>query len=108
MGKLGGQVSAFRPLGNFCLTHTRLCLQLSNLRIEEAGTPACWEGRGVWGLGQRPPPSVWREGGVEGRGNKRSPCPALWCMICFASLRGRVVRLSLLRRGKLSQACVHW
>lgn len=68
VGKLGGQVSAFRPLGNFCLTHTRLCLQLSNLRIEEAGTPACWEGRGVWGLGPAPPPSVWREGGGGGRG----------------------------------------
>lgn len=28
--------------GFLCLLHTRLCLQLSNLGTEEAGTPACW------------------------------------------------------------------
>ena len=63
VGKRGGQSPAFRALGDFCLSHTRLSLQLPNLINEEAGTPACWGGRGVWGLGRRPPPHpVWLAG----------------------------------------------
>lgn len=68
--------------GFFCLLHTRLCLQLTSLRTEEAGTPACWGRReGRLGPGSAPlstpTQSVWREGGVEARRNEGSHRPAL-------------------------------
>lgn len=81
LGDLGGQAPALRPRGDFSVSSTLLCLQLSNLGPEEAGTPACRGGgrEGRLGPGSAPlsTPGVWGEGGVEGRPNEGSQDPAL-------------------------------
>lgn len=68
VGKLEGQAPALRPLGDF--SGSRTPASVSNypvLSTEEAGTPACWVGRGVWGQGQRPsPPPECLAGGWGG------------------------------------------
>lgn len=80
-GGLGGQAPALRPRGDFSVSSTLLCLQLSNLGPEEAGTPARRGGgrAGRLGPGSAPlsTPSVWGEGGVEGRPHEGSQGRAL-------------------------------
>lgn len=72
LGAWGGQAPALRPRGDFSVSSTLLCLQLSNLGPEEAGTPARRGGgkEGRLGRGSAPlsTPSVWGKGGWrEGR-----------------------------------------
>lgn len=111
VGRLEGQTPALRPLGNF--SGSRTPASVSNypiLSTEEAGTPACWVGRGVWGQGQRPsPPPVsggrvgWREGVVSVLKAERF-AKRFRALNGFISPRGRAIRLSLLWMGKLSHA----
>lgn len=111
VGKREGQAPALRPLGDF--SGSRTPASVSNypvLSTEEAGTPACWVGRGVWGQGQRPsPPPVsggragWREGVVRLL-KAELFTKRFRALNGFTSPRGRAVRLSLLWMGKLSHA----
>lgn len=99
--------------GFLCLSHTRLCLQLSNLGTEEAGTLACWRGReGRLGPGSAPlsTPRVsgervgWREGVM--RVLKAPRCAKRFRTLSGSvSPRGRAIRLFLLWIGKLSHPC---
>lgn len=112
--KEGGQAPRTLPTRGFlCLSHTRLCLQLSNLGTEEAGTLACWRGReGRLGPGSAPlsTPRVsgervgWREGVM--RVLKAPRCAKRFRTLSgFMSPRRRAIKLFLLWIGKLSHPC---
>jgi hypothetical protein len=111
-GARRAQTPAESPTSTVCDSSSRLCLQLSNLRTREPGTPACWGGwEGRLGSGSAPhsTPRVsgervgWLEAIMRVLETTSFLLSALQAME-FTLPGGRALALSLLWVGKLSHS----